>query len=282
MAAQPMSQRPQVGTFTTVEVVAQLRESADRFANLVPRITDEAAVSPHLPDWPVSEIVRHVTILPDYYQEIAAGNAELIDEATDMASKNTQNIARIEGLSLSECAEHMIHGIDAFCRVVEADDGQSLVDFHAGSTGTLTQIAAIAVGEYEVHGLDLAAALGVPWQIERNGAAMCILGALPVAGTQWLDAEAVAGHSGSYRIKLRGGSGAVHVSFSDGAARICGSPDTAASEPASTLISADPVAFLKVFYRRQSQWAAIARAQMLSYGTKPLRALTLKDKFLPI
>ena len=59
-------------------------------------------------------------------------------------------------------------------------------------------------------------------------------------------------------------------------------PDPAVGERASTLISADPVAMLQVFYRRQSQWSAIAKGQMVSYGTRPMRALTLKDKFLPI
>ena len=225
--------------------------------------------------------MQHVTVLPDYYQEIAAGTAELTDAATEMAARNTLNIARVEGLPMPVCADRIVDGIDAFCRLVD-DDGRSRVAFQAGSTASLAQIAAIAVGEYEVHGLDLAAALGVPWKIERNAAAMCVLAALPAAGAQWVDCDAAAEHSGSYRITLRGGFGSLRVVFDDGVATIVGSPNGAAEERASTLISADPVAMLQVFYRRQSQWSAIAKGQMLSYGTRPIRALTLKDKFLPI
>ena len=273
---------PQVGIFSTEDVTNQLRSSSLRFAALVGKITDENATSKHLPDWRAREIVQHVTILPDYYQEIAAGTAALTEAATEMAERNIVNIARIEGVPLADCARRMVDGIDAFCRVVDDDAGRSTVAFQAGSRPTLTQVAAIAVGEYEVHGLDLAAALGVPWRIERNAAAMCVLAALPAAGAQWGDRGAAAGHSGSYRIKLRGGSGAVRVVFEDGAATIAATPDPAVGERASTLISADPVAMLQVFYRRQSQWVAIAKGQMLSYGTRPVRALTLKDKFLPI
>ena len=273
---------PQVGIFSTEDVTNQLRSSSLRFAALVGKITDENATSKHLPDWRAREIVQHVTILPDYYQEIAAGTAALTEAATEMAERNIVNIARIEGVPLADCARRMVDGIDAFCRVVDDDAGRSTVAFQAGSRPTLTQVAAIAVGEYEVHGLDLAAALGVPWRIERNAAAMCVLAALPAAGAQWVDRGAAAGHSGSYRIKLRGGSGAVRVVFEDGAATIAATPDPAVGERASTLISADPVAMLQVFYRRQPQWAAIAKGQMLSYGTRPIRALTLKDKFLPI
>ena len=273
---------PQVGIFSTEDVTNQLRSSSLRFAALVGKITDENATSKHLPDWRAREIVQHVTILPDYYQEIAVGTAALTEAATEMAERNIVNIARIEGVPLADCARRMVDGIDAFCRVVDDDAGRSTVAFQAGSRPTLTQVAAIAVGEYEVHGLDLAAALGVPWRIERNAAAMCVLAALPAAGAQWVDRGAAAGHSGSYRIKLRGGSGAVRVVFEDGAATIAATPDPAVGERASTLISADPVAMLQVFYRRQPQWAAIAKGQMLSYGTRPIRALTLKHKFLPI
>lgn len=272
---------PQVGSFTTADITTQLRASSRRFAALVGQVTDENATSKHLPDWRAREIVQHVTILPEYYCEIAAGTADLIDDAPEMAAKNVQNIARLEGMPLSDCANQIVDGIDAFCRMVD-QAGHDTVAFQAGSAGTLAQVAAIAVGEYEVHGLDLAAAIGAPWKIERNAAAMCVLAALPVAGAKWADPRRSAGHNGTYKIKLRGGMGAVRVVFEDGAATVYGSPDPAAGKRAATLINADPVAMLQVFYRRQPQWSAIAKGQMLAFGTRPLRALTLKDKFLPI
>lgn len=276
------STSPQVGVFSTAELTAQLRQSSKRFAELVGQITDEDATSRHLPDWRAKEIVQHVAILPDYYQEIASGTATLTETATEMAARNMVNIARIEELSMAACATRIVDGIEAFCQQVDEDAGRSQVAFQAGSTATLPQVAAIAIGEYEVHGLDLAAALGVTWQIERRAAAMCVLAALPVAGAQWVDPDAVSGHSGSYRIDLRGDVGSVHIDFDDGAATIEGSPHPAATSPASTMISADPAALLRVFYRRQPQWTAVAKGQMLSYGTRPIRALSLKDKFLPI
>lgn len=270
-----------VGPFTAAEVVAQLRSSARRFARLIGQVTDAGATSRHLPDWTAREIVGHVTVLPAYYLEIARGTALLIDDATRMAARNLENLARVDGLTLDQCAERIVSGIDAFCDVVEADPAAT-VDFQAGSRPTLVQVAAIAVGEYEVHGLDLAAAMGARWAIGKPAAAMCVSAALPAAGAQWTDPAASAGHSGSYRIKLRGGLGFIRLAFVDGRPSIHGSPDPAADERASTLISADPVALLLVFYRRRSQWAAIATGQMLSYGSRPIRALTLKDKFLPI
>lgn len=213
--------------------------------------------------------------------EIASGAAGLVADATQMADKNEENLARAEELTLEGCAERIRSGIDDFCQLVEANPA-GVVAFQAGSEATLAQLAAIAVGEYEVHGFDLAAAIGVPWRIGKQAAAMCVTAALPVAGRQWVDPAAAAGHSGSYRIRLRGGLGTIRVEFIDGAAAIHGSPDPASAEQASTLISADPAALLQVFYRRRSQWSAIAKGQMLAYGTRPIRALTLKDKFLPI
>lgn len=271
----------QVGPFTAAEIIAQLRSSALRFTTLTSQVTDPAAASRHLPGWTAAEIVRHVTVLPEYYNEIASGTAGLIADATQMAGKNEENMARVADLRLDQCAERILGGIDAFCGLVD-ENPTAVVAFQARSKATLAQAAAIAVGEYEVHGRDLAAAIGAPWRIGTHAAAMCVMAALPVAGPQWTDRTAAAGHSGSYRIKLRGGLGAVRVEFIDGEPVVHGSPDPAASDGASTLITADPVALLQVFYRRQPQWAAIAKGQLLAYGTRPIRALTLKDKFLPI
>ena len=99
-------------------------------------------------------------------------------------------------------------------RQVEANPERT-IDFQAGARPRLVEVATIAVGEYEVHGLDLAAAIGRPWQIDGNAAAMAIMGAMPAAGAQWLDPATAADHSGRYRIKLRGKLGQLHITFDD-------------------------------------------------------------------
>ena len=278
---QTTTSMPTVGAFTTEQVTAQLRASAARFVTLIEHITDESAVSAHIPDWTAAEIVRHVTALPDYYLEIAGGDADLITRAVDMGDKNIENMRRVEDLDLRACGEAIVDGIDAFCTQVEAD-AERVVAFQAGSRPRLVEVAAIAVGEYEIHGLDLAAAVRKSWRLVDDAAAMAIMGALPAAGAQWLDPATAAGHTGRYRINLRGGRGHLHITFDDGDASIHGSPDPRAAASASTLITADPAAMLRVFYRRQSQWGAVVKGQIASYGTRPIRALTLKDKFLPI
>lgn len=272
---------PAVGSFSTEQITAQLRASAARFVTLIDRITDPTATSAHIPDWTAIEIVRHVTALPGYYVEIATGAADLISRPTDMGGKNLENMQRVDDLSPAECGVAIVDGIEAFCVFVEQAPDQ-VVDFQAGTRPRLVEVAAIAVGEYEIHGLDLAAAIGCPWRVGDDAAAMAVMGALPAAGAHWLDPSTATGHTGRYRVQLRGRRGQLHIAFDDGAATIHGSPDPRAVQSASTLINADPAAMLRVFYRRQSQWGAVAKGQIVSYGSRPIRALTLKDKFLPI
>lgn len=270
-----------LGAFSTEQITDQLRASTARFATLLEHVTDPSAVSTHLPDWRAIDIVRHVTVLPQYYAEIADGDADLISRVPDMGDKNLANMQRVDDLSLAECAASMVEGIDAFCTQVEAAP-ERRVDFQAGARPRLVDMAGMAIGEYEIHGLDLAAAIGQPWHVDDDAAAMTIMAAMPGAGAQWIDPAAAAGHNANYRVTLRGGRGQVHIAFEDGAPTIHGSPTPKAGQRASTLINADPAAMLRVFYRRQSQWRAVAKGQIVSYGTRPIRALTLKDKFLPI
>jgi hypothetical protein len=77
----------------------------------------------------------------------------------------------------------------------------------------------------------------------------------------------------TYDLRIRGGD-SFHFLFDNGQLHIV----EASSRKVDCHISADPVAFLMVVWNRQSQWSAIARGKLMSWGRKPwlgpqLRAL---------
>jgi uncharacterized protein (TIGR03083 family) len=266
-------------SFDGAQAADALVDAANRFADLVPAITDGSAPSKHVPEWTAAEIVRHVAFLPGYYTAIHEGTGPLVGHATEMASINDENKATLEDQSLAECESLIREGTQQLAdRVRSASLTDPPVPFHAGSELNLLQLAGVGIGEFEVHGVDLSSALGVPWRIAPRNAAISLLSSASSPMAKWVDADAATGHDGRYEIRFRGGLGAFRLQFDDGELTT-DPPDPWRPE---AVVSADPAAFMRVMYGRQSQWSAIARGQIISWGTKPWKALGLKSKFLPV
>jgi hypothetical protein len=89
---------------------------------------------------------------------------------------------------------------------------------------------------------------------------------------RWVDRDRARGQAAAYALRLRG-QGTHRWAFHDG--RLEGRR----RRPADVWISADPATILLVFYKRQSQWPAIARGRLLAWGRRPWLALTLAGRF---
>ncbi|MGH3752915.1 MAG: maleylpyruvate isomerase N-terminal domain-containing protein [Pseudonocardiaceae bacterium] len=138
-----------------------------------------------------------------------------------------------------------------------------------GATVRQSTLTYHLLSETVLHGYDIAHAAGRPWRIEPAHAAM-VLARFNVPITHalgprvFVNGEQAAGLQATYDVRIRGGD-RFHFIFDDGELRI--------AEPSSRRvachISADPVAFLMVFWRRQSQWTAIGKGKLLAWGRKP-------------
>lgn len=178
------------------DLTAQIEASAQRFRHLIDGVRDEHVVGALAPDWTAGEIVRHLTFLPGYSASILGGGAHLAPAAAEMATTNVENLSTLTDLTIAECGDHFTAGMATLCEgFAEAAGGES-VPFHAGASATPEQLAAICVGELEIHGLDLADAIDAPWMVDGRAAAMTVLGAVPAAGAAWLDHERAANHNG--------------------------------------------------------------------------------------
>ena len=265
--------------FTPAETADALVDAADRFCDLIGSIEDESVTSRHVPGWTAAEIVRHVTYLPTFYIDISRGEGRLAREATEMPSINAANYRSIDDIAIPDCAALIRDGVAELAELVRsASVDDPPIPFHAGSELDRPGLAGIGIGEYEVHGIDLASALGARWTIPRRAAAISLLASIRGPAAKWVDAEASEGYSGRFEIRFRGGLGVARLSFDDGALTTDPPPPFAPE----AIVSADPAAFMQVLYRRQSQWSAIARGQLIAWGRKPWKAMALSSKFLPV
>lgn len=136
------------------------------------------------------------------------------------------------------------------------------------------------LSETMVHSADIAHAAGRPWRIDPAHAALVVrwfLFELLLNGAPMLisDPATLAGLRGRYRFDIRG-HGPVRMVFDERGARL----DAAPGGTVDCRLSADPVAFLLMFFGRRTLPATVARGGILVWGRKPWLGVRLQ-KALP-
>jgi hypothetical protein len=120
----------------------------------------------------------------------------------------------------------------------------------------------MTLGEYLLHGYDLARTLRAPWPIDSDEARTVLAAAvhvLPFLGNPRTSTEVDA----TYDLRVRGGP-RVTVRINNGRVET--------DLPGGRVdchISADPVALLLVSYGRRTQWTPILTGRMIAWGRKP-------------
>jgi uncharacterized protein (TIGR03083 family) len=137
-----------------------------------------------------------------------------------------------------------------------------------GASVTLQMLTCHLLSETVTHGYDLARALGRPWPIDPDDAALILHGFL-IQVLRALPPHAMvhSGHSGGaarFDVRIRG-NGGYHFVFDRGELHVR-EPSAA---PVDCHISADPAALLLLMWGRRPQWRAIARGELVAWGRQP-------------
>jgi mycothiol maleylpyruvate isomerase-like protein len=146
-----------------------------------------------------------------------------------------------------------------------------------GTTVPLLALTGHLLNETVMHGYDIAHAAGRKWRIEPAHAAMVVRQFfVPLIETfepgTFVNAEQAAGLQATYDIRLRG-DGRLNYIFDDGALTV----EEPSDRRVDCHISADPAAFIMVFWQRRSQWNAIAKGQLIAWGRKPWLGLKFRS-----
>jgi hypothetical protein len=138
-------------------------------------------------------------------------------------------------------------------------------DWHGIVTITLADAGGILLGEFLLHGRDIACAGGGSWTIAPDEARTVLRSILPLLPFA-VDRERAAGVRATYGLRVRGME-RLTFRFDDGTLAIAGN-----GGPADCSLAGDPVAVLLVAYGRWSQWQAIARGRLYAWGRRPALA----------
>lgn len=262
-----------------------LRDEVGRVTALLRSIRDPGA-APAVGQWNLTEVAMHLSqawlgisglargdrstldeLLPD--RAGVAGDS-LVRDIADLGEVTTQWVRADPERHLSVLADR----IEACAKQYFADCARQSPDelrpwLIQGSSLPLSAFTCHLLNETVVHGYDIARAAGRPWRIHSAHAVMLmdrffiplIKGADPRA---LVNADTAAGLNATFDVRIRGGSRFLFV-FDDRALRV----KTPSARRVDCHLSADPVAFLLVFWKRRSQWQAIANGQLMAWGRKP-------------
>jgi uncharacterized protein (TIGR03083 family) len=248
-----------------------LLRAADDFATLIAGAPDADQPIPSS-EWTVGDVAAHVALGSEAYVGYAAGATEAWVDVSDVAGRSLarSNSARLAAEPARDLPALAARAQAAVAAVVDATEGRSGDEqvVWNGVTVSLGAMLGIGLGEYRLHGRDVAKALGRGWTITPADARLILASALPLLPLL-VDPAATAGVRASYDLRVRGGT-RIGLSVRDGELSM-----DAGDRPVDCHVSADPVALLLVAYGRQSQWRPVLTGKLLAWGRKPWLGLRL-------
>jgi uncharacterized protein (TIGR03083 family) len=220
-------------------------------------------------DWTVGQTAAHMVAAATNYVRYATGQAAP-ETTIDLREGNLQRIAQVGSNDLPELADLLIEETERYLERTADLSADHRLPFFGQTTVSLATQTGILLGEFVVHGYDLARSAGRPWKIDPRHASL-VIGAAAALLPRYLDRQAARGLSVTYDIHIRGGPRFVFRVAGDEA-----TVEPTAAGPVDCRISADPVAFLLVAYGRQALWRPVLRGKMIAWGRRPWRAFGLK------
>ncbi|WP_405710431.1 MULTISPECIES: hypothetical protein [unclassified Streptomyces] len=142
-----------------------------------------------------------------------------------------------------------------------------------GTTTTLATVTGLMLSESLVHGLDIARGAGLAWEIGPDEARLVLGQSMPAMMTPALDTAKARGVSIAFDLRIKGGL-RLAVVVEDGTMTVTRDAPPRAYD---CTITAAPVTFLLVSFRRTPIWKAIACGRMRAGGRRPWLAVRLGE-----
>jgi uncharacterized protein (TIGR03083 family) len=251
---------------------AALEGVGRRLVGLLAAVPDPQAPTRGLA-WTLGETSLHIAAGPARYADFARGRA-LPEPTIDLGPVLARRMAAEPERTPSVLARRLDENARRYLAETAELPAAQPVPFFGGVTIELAALSAILLGEFVVHGHDVARSISRPWPIEPAHARL-IVAAVTALLPRYVDRAAAAGLTATYEVRLRGGP-SFQVRFDRGTATL-GSPQPGAVDCRLTV---DPVTFLLVVYGRRSQWPGILRGRLRAWGPRPWLGLRFQRLFV--
>jgi len=262
-----------IGTQQRSDLQHAIEDACERLITMVANAPDLNVRVPDSPKWTARQVFAHVVTVTPRYTAGARQTGRWVDAWPDLAALNDEEIAAADSVDVTALASRLRAELaELFAEVGSFGPQAPQYAFHGGATVAADAALRCLLGEFEMHGRDIARALGHRWAIPPAHARLILDGAATVM-PGIVNPATAAGHTATYELRIRGGT-THYWAFRGGRFNIVDElrrPDV--------VMSADPVACLLVFYGRRSQWPEIFRGRILAWGRRPWLALSFVKRF---
>lgn len=247
------------------ELWARIDDAQARFTELVRRIGPE--VKANGSTWSARDVVGHIlTVTRRYTDRELTDRAGLADTAREVDTINDVELAALRGIPMEELLVELEQQMKKVRDLLPPDavDFQQVFPFHGGTSVDAAGGLSNFMGEFLVHGLDLARSMDDPWPIEARDARLILMMLLQVA-PGWAEPSA----KGSLKVRLRVPGATEWMLAFNGGALVSRPADP--GEPADVILKAPADTLMLLFYQRVSPGAAMRRGLRVAGGRRPWR-----------
>jgi uncharacterized protein (TIGR03083 family) len=253
-----------------------LTDMSERCARLVEDLEDTSIPIP-ASEWTVREAAVHLAVGPRMVTARVTGQIEPSAAPFDreiFAARMRSMFADNPETDPKKLANQIREGYAVFMEAITTIPADQPIPYYSGLRPTVADFASQNLGEPLLHGYDIASAVGVPWPIEPEYAAVAVGSYQRVLFSLVFQPATSVGLEATYRVEVEG-TDPFH-------AQIAGGNFTRPEAPGSVdcVISADPVTALLVISGRLSQWAAIALGRLTFTGDRPELGPRFADLFV--
>lgn len=254
-----------------------VRTMSRRFAELAAGAPDPDREVAATPGWNITDVLGHVASEPARYDALARGGGTWPEHVTGLPTFNAEQIRTLPTRDRATLAAGLLADTEALlATIAEFGDAPPMMNFDGNQLVRADRALGTLLGEFVVHGLDIARTVGRPWHIDAELVPMVLAGTHQVM-PGWLDANRARTHTGTYELRLRG-LGARHIyAVRNGALTV--DPDF--HPQIDVHISAEPVAWLLQSYGRGNRWTPALTGRIVVWGRKIWLAPTFSRLFHP-
>ena len=215
--------------------------------------------------WSPVDAAVHVLQLLRTFVRLAGGGSSPYTRHEEFPRISDELIAAEPQRDPQTLAGLIEEATDAWAAIADERLPTDPFDWHGIVTITFADATGVLLGEFLLHGRDIADAEHRPWDLAPDDARSVLTSVLPLLPLAVNEANAADVRT-RYGVHIRG---LPPLSFAFEGARLT---IGALNGPVDCHLAGDPVAVLLVAYGRWSHWQAIARGRLLAWGRRPWRA----------
>ncbi len=262
--------------YSRFDFIDAARSTGNAFVDLVIAARNPEAPLIGAPAWNVTDCFGHVASTPSRFMGLVDGTVESCEHPQDLVDHNAKQIANLATRDIGGLSDMLLEDLDVLLDTV-AHFGARVPNMDFDGVCPIRADAALGllIGEFAIHGHDIAQATRQPWTIDPQLASLVAHGRHHIL-PRWVDPETAAGHTATYDVRLRSAERSIYE-FTDGVLEV----NPADPRPADVHISVDPTtAMLAAYGRVSTRWACLT-GRAFAWGPRPWLAAGFMKKFVP-